>query len=535
MEGERIMSEIRAFHSHIEIYPYTKGQSEKIEKFLSKYDTNTHKYIPIGYYIERGVLYLPRGINLSMLQHEFGTIPTIVNTCDKNEKISTKIKMLFEPRDRIQEESIDFLTSKNQFAKGNSCSQFGLNLDTGDGKTYCMIHGIANLNMKAIIITHKSRLKSQWKEEFLTKTNIDENRIIDISGGQVIDKIMNDKLEGDIYLVNHQTLYSYARISDASFNCSPEDLERLQLLREDYASTGEEKYAKEITKIEKKYGITGDSYDWSRIREFFKKIAVGVKVIDEAHKFFENTLMLDFFSNVKRSYYLTATFTRSDPKEVRIFERAFSNLYRFGEETLNYEEKRKHIVFVVVYYHSYPSLVEKRSVSTSYGFSAYKFIDYALKESNDSLMKVLYRILDSSDRLKGKTLVVSPKKESVDYIANKIRENTDKSVGSVHSSYSKAENDESIKCDIISSTIKSIGEGDNIKGLRKLINLEPVGSKALADQLRGRLREYSDTDDTFLFYPVDMAITETYEFLKRIMPVMKKKCKQIVFMRMDDI
>ena len=125
-------------------------------------------------------------------------------------------------------------------------------------------------------------------------------------------------------------------------------------------------------------------------------------------------------------------------------------------------------------------------------------------------------------------MIISPKIESVELIASEVRKTTNKSVGTVHSKNSLDENHESFNCDIISSTIKSIGEGDDIKGLRVLINLEPIASRLLADQLRGRLREYSKDEDTYMFYPIDTSIKESTEFLKRIMPVMKKKCKEII-------
>ena len=324
---------IKVYNTHIEVYPYNKGDVPQIEKSYSKWDNVTHKYIEIGFYISDNVLYLPRGTSMTLLANLFKTTPILVSRADSSEKIKSFIDMKYEPRDRIQQESIDFLTSENQFKKGLNYSQYGLNLDTGDGKTYCMISGIVKLGMKAIIITHKTRIKTQWYDEFLSKTDISEDRIMCIEGSNDILSIINDIREADIYIVNHQTISSYARL-----------------------------------------------YSWENVRVFFKKLKVGVKVIDEAHKFFENTLMLDFFSNVKRSYYLTATFTRSDPKEIGIFKKAFSSLYRFGEETLNYEEKRKHINLVVVLYHSKPTYQQIKNITGgAYGFNSYRYIDYALK------------------------------------------------------------------------------------------------------------------------------------------------------------
>jgi hypothetical protein len=282
---------INLYQTHIEICPYELGSVPRLEKMLSKYDTVTHKYIPIGYYYDGYTLYIPRGVSLVLLKQLFGCQITVTNRCDEYDRIP-KYQMLFDARDKIQEESIDFLTtSSERFMKGNLYSQFGLNLDTGDGKTFCMISAIVSLKIKSIIITHKKSIKEQWISSILNMSNVPQDKLCDISGSSIINQIMNDKIDADIYVVNHQTLTSYARTNG-----------------------------------------------WDTIRELFRKMRVGIKVVDESHKFFENSLMIDFFSNVYRSYYLTATFNRSDPKEIKIYKLAYSSLYRFGEETFNYEE-----------------------------------------------------------------------------------------------------------------------------------------------------------------------------------------------------
>lgn len=478
---------ITAYNTHIEIFPYVKGMSERLESMLSYYDDVYHQRVPIGYYIKDDTLYIPRGINLMLLQNIFGPIPTTKSSDPIGylKKYSMKVK----PKSEIQNEAIQFLLSLDKFSKNRNRSQFGLNLDTGDGKTYCMIHAIVSMNMRSMIIVHKTRLKTQWKEEFLNMTNIPEEEIVDITGSATINNILeNDEVNGSIFITTHQTIESYAKL-----------------------------------------------YGWNSVRKFFQKLKIGIKVFDEAHKFFHDILMIDFFSNTKQTYYLTATFGRGDRKEVPIFKKSFTNLCRFGEETFDYEEKRKHIQMFVVYYNSRPE--EGTIVSTGYGFSNYKFIDYALKyDHRKTMIRVLKRILDETQRLRGKVLITSPKIETVDYIADFVYDNFSNSVGCVYSKNTKEENDIIIKTkNIISSTIKSIGEGDNIKGLRVLINLDPIGSKNLADQLRGRLREYSKEDDTYLFYLVDTGFTECTELFKRILPVMKRKCKKITFVRWMDL
>jgi superfamily II DNA or RNA helicase len=457
-----------------------------VERLLSRYDAPTHKVIPVGYFVQNDILYLPRGFNTTILEREFHTTPTLVNKCDEYCKIKKGVPK-FEPKSIIQENAIKFLCSEDDYKYTHRYSQFGLNLDTGDGKTYAAITSILKLKIRTIIITHQDTIKSQWIDTLENMTTFPIENAVNITGADVMEKIMKGKVSGEIYFVNHQTINSYAKV-----------------------------------------------HGWNAIRDFFKKIKVGIKVIDESHKFFENTLMIDAFSNTFKTFYLTATFGRSDPSEAAIYKKAYNSMVRFGEETLNYEEKRKHINFVVVYFNSKPEYGVLPNISTGYGFSAYKYIDYELKhEPNGSLMKVVKHILDQTSHMEGKTLIISPKKESVDYIADMVRDYTGKEVGTIYSNNSATVNQQNKQKEIISSTIKSLGEGADIKGLRILIDLEPVASKTLADQVRGRLREYSDTDDTYLFYPVDMALPESYSLLKRITPVMKKKCKQIIYMKMN--
>lgn len=484
------MSEIRVFHSHIEVYPYNEGDCPQIEKMLSKYirvgnNNNYGKYEPMAFYVENNILYLPRGINASLLEKYFNATPVPVAKYDDYTKIKKGVA-LYPPKSKIQEKSIDFLCGTNDYVYSSRYSQLGLNIDTGDGKTFGTVTAILKMKIKAIIITHQEKLKSQWISTFSDMTSFPIENLCNISGTGVIDDIMKGKINAEIYCVNHQTIAAYAR-----------------------------------------------EHGWTSIRKFFQKIKVGIKVFDEAHKFFENIFMIDNFSNTYKTIYLTATFGRSDAKEKSIYNKAFSSLARFGEETINYEEKRKHIIFVVVYYKSKPAYGILPTVKNKFGFSSYKYIDYALSEESNSLRKVLYQILEKTKNIEGKTLILSPKTESVDIIAKNVEDYTGKEVGIIHSKNGVSNNEESKTKDIISSTIKSVGEGVDIKGLRILIDLEPVTSKLLADQVRGRLREYSEDDDTYLFYPVDTTINECYECLRRILPVMKKKCKEIIYLKME--
>lgn len=476
------MSEIRVFHTHIEVYPYVKGDKPELEKMMSIYNPTTHSLSDVGYFIQNDILYLPRGVSTALLAEKFRTVPTTVTTPDDYTKIK-KGTPKFGPKSSMQSDAIDFLCGENRFTYTKRYSQLGLNLQTGDGKTYSAVTAILKYKIKSIIITHQDKIKNQWIKSITEMTTFPEDMLINISGTDVIDDIMAGDVKGEIYLVNHQTLESYARM-----------------------------------------------HGWTKIRDFFKKIKVGIKVIDEAHRFFENTLMIDNFSNCYKSFYLTATYGRSDASNT-LYKRAFSSLARFGEETLNYDEKRKHTNFIITYFASKPRYGIVPNLETYYGFSSYKYIDYELNDSNGALYNAMDNILEKVNKLNGKILIFSPKIESVEAIAKHVEEVTGKRVGILHSKMEENSADV-LDCDIISTTIKSAGEGLDIKGLRTIICTEPIGSGNLADQVRGRLREYSKEDDTFMFYLVDTTVKKTVTYLKNILPTMKKTCKELMTITM---
>lgn len=479
---------IRIFHTHIEISPYKLGENEQIERMLSIWIDAEYRFDPVGYYVKDNVLYIPRGINPYILEKEFNSTSFTVKKPDDYSVVNNVI-ITVPPRDRIQEESIDFLTCENNFKSALSYSQQALILDTGDGKTYTTTHAIIKLKMKAIIITHQDKIKQQWIKTFLTKTNISKDRLVNISSSNIIEKIVSGKKSGDFYFVNHQTLNSY-----------------------------------------------GKSHGWDNVHRLFQKISVGIKVFDEAHLSFKNVLMIDFFSNVKKTFYLTANFGRSDSKEERLFKKCFSSVYKFGEETKHYEEKRKHIIYVPVLYRSNPSFNQKQMTINMYGFSVLNFFKYAMHEDYEkTMLNVFFKVFEIANQLDGKILITVPKIEETEYIKKIIDTNYPnnyKNIMTINSKNSQSENDlAKSSADIICSTIKSCGTGVDIPGLRCVINLEPFSSNITTNQLSGRLREYSKDKDTFFFDLIDTAFPTCERQYKTKLSYLKKKCKEIRVMK----
>lgn len=186
---------INIFHTHIEISPYEPGQSINLEKMLSRWDGVRFTLIPVAYHFneENNTLYIPRNINEYFLQKEFPYYKLNLVTKHSDFDMISSIKLDILPRNTNQKESIAFILGKKGYIYTKKYSQLFLNLETGEGKTYCAIASIAALRVKTIIIVNDKTIKNQWYESLLKFTNLTEYDICDISGSSDIMKIIDGR------------------------------------------------------------------------------------------------------------------------------------------------------------------------------------------------------------------------------------------------------------------------------------------------------------------------------------------------------
>lgn len=473
------MKKIIVNHTSIIINDYSLGDKEQLEKKLSIYDTIRHKYIPVAYMYNENTkqLFIPRGIDINYVEKLFDVPAEINYEPDPYENISIKVRTM--PKNDIQRKSISFLIGEESFRYTKKYSQLLLNLPTGEGKTYVTLASLQFLSMKSIIITPTDKIKKQWINTFIEMTDVNEKLICDISGSSVIDKILKEKtLRYKIYLVNHGTIIAYAK-----------------------------------------------NNGWNAVHEFFKKIKVGVKIYDEAHLNFENTLRIDLNTNTKKTIYLTATFERSDHKENTLFNICFKSVIRYGYEVR--QEIRKHIMYLSILYDSKPSLADQTFMVTNRGFNKIRFSNYQSEDDN------FYDTLDYAVKFfkskQGKIMILSSTIDLVEKITKFINDSYDDITAcSYHSKMSEEQKMKALESDIISTTPKSLGTGADIKGMRTVIMCEAYSSTVQADQVSGRLREYSDTHSTFYVELVDVGFKKVYAMYKGRLPVFKKKCSKLL-------
>ena len=465
------------YNTRIDIHGYEIGDCEELESSLCVWNQIYFRLEPRGlqYNEKEKILSVPRGIDVNFLVSKL-KLPVYTDTnYNKFDKVNLKLK--YEPRNDIQIKSLAFLTGEGKFKYTQEYSQLSLNLDTGDGKTYCVIASLCLHKMKAIIITHTENIKDQWKKSLIKFTNIDPRRICDLSGTKKMEDIFTeDTNDYDMYLVNHGTIQSYA----------------------------------------KKNG-------WENLNRFFEHIRVGIKVFDEAHLHFKSIINVDLNTNVHKTFYLTATFERTDKSEDRVFHLCFKNIAKYGYETRG--EKRKHIKYVAVKFNSKPNMEDQMSIKTKMGFNRHAYMDYQLNKG--IIFDVVKYVMDTFGRLDGEALVLSSKIESADKLKDMIVEwYPDKSVGIYHSKISKAEKEGIKEYDIISSTPQSCGTGFDVPGLRYNIMLEPYNATITANQVCGRLREIPD-EYTYHIELIDVGFPKVKEMYRKRLKVFKEKCYSV--------
>ena len=416
----------------------------------------TYGYFGIYYDKENKKLYLPRGIDIWYLETILNTTAIIhKNEAYKYDKYKDfRVKKM--PRDEVQEKALRFMVGSGEYRSTATKSQLSLNLNTGKGKTYVAISTIAILRMKALIIMYSTTLINQWKQEILSITNLTNRQVKIISGSINIKRIMNNTNdEGVIYLVTHGTLESYAK-----------------------------------------------SNGWPAVGEFVKHLKVGIKIFDEAHQNFENLLMIDFYTNVYKNYYLTATALRSSTDEDKIYQLSFKNTPQID---LFDEEVDPHTRYTAIKFSSNPSAIEMSKCKNQYGLDRNRYVDYLVsKPKFYSVLRVLMDIALKRTKTGGKCLIYIGTNSAIQKVYDWMVINYPhiaNDIGILSTLVSMEERKRNTEKRIMLSTTKSAGTGIDIRGLVLTILLaEPFKSGVLARQTLGRTRdrdtEYIELVDT---------------------------------------
>lgn len=474
-------SKVELTNTAIIINNYDLGDLPSLEYNFKVWDPIIHKNIIVGmYYDEQNKrLYLPRGLDVDYVLRKVGTRQTddfdpderLYNTkhCNKYER-TKPIKLRFGPRDERQVEALKFMTCQDKYQQNMAKSQFSVNLPTGAGKTYCATATIACLGIKTIVITAQSGILEQWKKAIVSYTDLSERDIYKIEGSSPIDRIVSGKQKSrhQIYLVTHATLKSY-----------------------------------------------GDSRGWDNLGKFFENLQVGLKIYDEAHQNFANMCMVDFHTNVYRTYYLTATPKRSQQQENKIYSLYMKSIPRID---LFDEDNDPHTKYMAIRYNSNPRPSDYAKCLNVYGLNKPRYIDYLM--TNENFWYMFDYIFNLVEKAGGKALFYIGTNDAILKIRNRIVRHYPefKNDIGIYTSISENKKEERDKRFIL-STIKSAGAGEDIKGLKYTVALaDPFKSELLAQQSLGRTRDHG----TYYIELVDVGFKQINGYYQYKKPIFQK-------------
>ena len=475
---------IVVYHNKIVINNYTTGDIPALEKMFDIYDKNTHMYKTVGAIYDRTnkTYTIPRGVDINKIESIVGSFAFYKDGCIKPKLNNNQILIKFPPKDEKQALALKFLTGKDEYSYTKKYNQLFLALNTGAGKTYLGIVYAALLNTKTVIITTSVEWLKQWKERFLYHTNIVASEFLSISGSQMITKILNSKADKfdryKVYTITHDTILSYAQ-----------------------------------------------NNGWNSIDALFRKLGIGLKIIDEAHLNFDNICNLDYASAVAKTLYLTATPIRGNSEENRVYQIYFSNVPMLS---LFDPESDPHTHYISLLYKSGMTALEVAGCHTNHGFNRTMYSDtVVMKENFDYIARI---VMDLISNIPGKKLIFLASNNSIVFFYNWLRYNYGEYANDIGIYTSiNAEKEKAKDNTIILTTSLSAGACLDIEDLMVCVNMaEPIKSPPQNQQRFGRTRSYN----SFFIDVVDISVKTVYNYYKSSLSMYDKYAldtKEVVF------
>lgn len=442
------MNCIKAYSSHYIIENIDKIPNDLIDE-LTKWDPIYFRREYIGLYYDKHnkQLRIPRGYPESSLLNIFpDSYISHINEVYDYDKID--ISLSSSPRNYKQEHILAFMLGYQPYQFTKKYTQVYVDLDTGEGKTFCGIASICFYQCRGVIfIPAISKIGDQWMESIDKFTTLKRNEYLYVKGSEMCKKIIKGEYSNiKIFIIPRSTVLSFVRKYDD---------------------------------------------DWSMVEKLIKAMNVGIKIIDEAHMDFNTIVNIDCFTNVGKTYYMSSSPSRSEKQEKLIYKKVFNNVPKHGKKLKTKEQN--HIIPLILFFKSTPSPEWLKKIKTRYGPSLAKYGEYLLAEDGardeflDAYIYALYLLMQIR-RNGGKILVLCITIEFAKELAKITKQvfpylTTGLFVGSGKDKNKELDND------VIFSTIKSMGTGSEIVNHQLTINTITYASEIIADQISGRIRK----------------------------------------------
>jgi hypothetical protein len=470
------MAKVTARHTSYIIKNYELGDCPTLEEELSVFNKTCYRMDPLGFYYNpsKQELRIPRGFDVKRMKYFFETLSIDIDHDDYDIVKDTKLK--FPPNTNRQKKMLTYMCGREQYSYTTGYSQLMIDLDTGEGKTYCAIATMCYWRCKMVVVIPSGigKLKKQWKDSALEFTNLTAGEIMVVDSSKKCKEIVAGVHENvKIFIISHKTIDAFVK------SCSKADV---------VVEEGDD----ETWFMNEVESTPSNPYPYKCVTKLFKAMKVGMKVVDEAHLNFSGLVKLDCHTNIKRNYYLTATPMRNDKQQRKIYKKLFNNMPILGRELK--DAKDNHIIVMVATYSHKPSVDDIKDCKNRWGLNANKYGEYTLGSARKKFLDVFSYTLDllmhKNRKRDGKLLILCP---SIWFMEN-LKEYLDEAYpeftsGLYNSKIPNKVREAALKDnDIVLATEKGFGTGTEFKNHQFTINTIAYSAEGLSKQGAGRLR-----------------------------------------------
>lgn len=484
------------------IYPYYKsryvketrevvGTCPKLDNMFLLFENyrgfiNKKDYLGI-YNNKEKTLTLPFGFGLEKIESKLYDCGIIYKIKDKTDiviqprEVNFYMDEKYTFRNKYQAEAVEFLTSEKL---GHTKM---LALSTGIGKTICSVFGAAKLKEPIFIVSET--LSDQWMEKITEYTDCTKNNkgIMILRGTDKINSLLNhpkEKMKSAFYISTSATLSSYLE----------------------------------------KYGTLNKLYD---------HLGIGILCFDEYHMNWAQNMRIECDALVSKIWRLTATPSRTNKNENKLFERMLEKVPVYGLQTFTVNN---HSNIRLVDYNTEPSYEEVGSCITPKGLSAILYWNYIFNDEKRKtyILGMVKMLLDPLiDQYENtKILIYLAKLEHIDIfkgLLESLYEKESKCVdmGNYTTKISnKTLRKRELKNRIVFTTIGSGGVGLDLENLVAVFSLVPYSSQITSSQMIGRLRFIEDKE-TYFYDFIDTGFKTMQRQRIQRMSIMGQKSKSI--------
>lgn len=445
----------------VTVYPCTEALPllDPLLDLMTYEDEFLDKVRTLGFMTDSSTdtLYLHKGVNVEYIRKLLGDVSIKMEPFDRYKEMNFEFEEIIAPRDTEQVDVINFICAQQHHADTINSRQIFLVKKPGFGKTYCTGYGMGKLGLKTLIIMHRDSLRKQWLDSLYRMNGLTDKDVHEISSSEELYNIAHNThgFDYDVYLMTHATFRA--------------GMKRI-----------------------------GNMKDASNIA---KNLGIGLKVIDEAHLEFRDTLLIDFTFNVYRNLYLTATDGRSSKDENSIFKHVFSNTTFYKPSSLLSEATPKRWVeYITMKVNTnVPKPRYKYRIIGGRGMSAISYGKFVIacdkKQLHFKCCRDLLKLIYSEDE-KAKVIVFMPLidlcTEAAHYFTKELDNDPEfdysLTIRTINSKNGTFENERNKAADVIVTTVQSAGTGTDIPGITTIISCSPFYSSILAQQVFGRIR-----------------------------------------------